>query len=175
MTHLLAAEGPNGWLLPADINEVYWGTVSFLILAALFLWKGLPKLKEAMAARSEGIRDDLAAAERAEHEAAASRAEQEAQFADADGEAERIVADARDRAAVLKTDLMKRAEADVTASKQRARAEIEASRTQVLAELRSEVAQRTVRAAEAVAVENLDDTAKNDLIEQYIQQVGARS
>ena len=35
---LLAAEGPNQFWLPGDINEVYWGSLAFLVVAIL-LWK----------------------------------------------------------------------------------------------------------------------------------------
>ena len=35
---VLAAEGANGFWLPADINEVIWNSTAFFIVIAL-LWK----------------------------------------------------------------------------------------------------------------------------------------
>lgn len=35
---VLAAEGANGFWLPADIKEVFWNSTAFFIVAAL-LWK----------------------------------------------------------------------------------------------------------------------------------------
>ena len=34
---LLASEQPNGPWLPGDINEVIWGTISFVIVVLLLL------------------------------------------------------------------------------------------------------------------------------------------
>ena len=99
----LAAEGPNGQWLPSDINEFYWGAAAFLIVFGIMLWKGLGPLKAAMAARTERISNELAAADNAKAEADARRAEQMAKIGDADAEAAQIVSDARTRAASLKT------------------------------------------------------------------------
>jgi len=170
---IFAAEEPNSWLLPGDINEVYWGSAAFFIVLGLFLWKGLGPVKAFFANRTKGIEDDLAAAERATAEAADLRAEQERSFANVDTEAATIVAEGRNRAEALEADLRKRAEADVEAAKQRARIEIEAAKIQALADLRAEVAARTVSAAEAVVDNSLDDNTHDQLIEQYISQVGA--
>lgn len=170
---IFAAEEPNSWLLPGDINEVYWGSAAFFIVVGLFVWKGLGPTKAFFANRSKGIEDDLAAAERATAEAAELRAAQERSFANVDDEAAAIVAEARTRAETLEADLRRRAEADVEAAKQRARIEIEAAKTQALADLRADVAARTVHAAEAVVGNSLDDTTHAELIEQYISQVGA--
>lgn len=170
---IFAAEEPNSWLLPGDINEVYWGSAAFFIVLGLYLWKGLGPTKAFFANRTKGIEDDLAAADRATAEAAELRAEQERAFANVDDEAAAIVAEGRNRAEALEADLRRRAETDVEEAKQRARIEIEASKTQALADLRAEVAARTVTAAEAVVDNSLDDDTHRQLIEQYISQVGA--
>lgn len=169
---ILAAEKPNEWMLPGDINEVYWASSAFAIIFILFLWKGLPLVKAAMNARSERI-----AAEIAEGEAAAAAATQRVQalrgeLGNADAAAEQIRQEARTRAAQVKADLMARAEADVAESVQRARIEVEASKSQAFADLSAEVSALTLKATEAVVADSLDDAARADLIEQYIAQVG---
>ncbi|MGI9603327.1 MAG: F0F1 ATP synthase subunit B [Acidimicrobiales bacterium] len=163
----------NSWLLPGDLNEVYWGSAAFFIVFGIFLWKGLPALRGALARRTEGIETDLAAAEVASAAAADRRAETVRSFANVDAEASAIVAEGRNRAEALKTELRSRAEAEVDQAKQRAHIEIEASKSQTLADLRAEVAARTVSAAEAVVDNSLDDTTHAQLIDQYIDQVGA--
>lgn len=169
----ILAVGENGWLLPGDINEVYWGSAAFAIVFGLFLWKGVPAIKRAMAQRTETIKADLAAADVAAQEAADRRAAQQKTFANVDAEAAAIKAEGQSRAEALEADLRTRAEADIEATKVRARAEIEASRTQAMADLRAEVAARTAAAAEAVVGNSLDDATHSALIDQYIDQVGA--
>ncbi len=48
---LASEEGGNGFWLPHDINEVYWGTLAFLIIAGLLYAKAWPAIKTALAAR----------------------------------------------------------------------------------------------------------------------------
>ena len=58
---------------PADINEVYWGTIAFLVIVGLAVWKAGPAIQQAMKDRTAGIEAELAEAKaaRAEAEAAA--------------------------------------------------------------------------------------------------------
>jgi len=170
---VIAAKEPNGWLLPGDMNKVYWLGAAFLVVLGLYLWKGLGPTKAALRARSERIAAELAAAEQAKKDAAGELAAAEASVANRDTEAERIVAEARARAEQLRVDLLARAEAEVAESRNRARIEIEASKGQALADIRAEVAARALRATEAVVADNLDAATQADLIDRYIQQVGA--
>ena len=169
---LFAAEGPNKFFLPADINEFYWGSIAFLVVLFFFVTKGLPLIKKAMAARSENIAADISAAEAARSDAEANVAELSANLGNAEEESAAIVEQANADAAKLKADLMARAEADVAAAKERAAAEIEATKGQALADLRAEAAARAAAAAEAVVGANLDASTQNDLVEAYISQVG---
>lgn len=169
----LAAEGPNGQWIPSDVNEFYWGAIAFLIVFGIMLWKGLGPLKEAMAARTERIGNELAAADNAKAEADARRAEQLSKIGDADAEAQQIVADARTRAASMKTELIAKAESDAVAAKEKAAIDIAASKTQALADVRSEVARNAADAAEAVVTDNLDDAKLASLIDNYIAEVGS--
>jgi F-type H+-transporting ATPase subunit b len=53
-------------------KEIFWGSISFLIVLAL-LWKfAFPAIKKALEDREQRIRDDLERAERARQEAEAS-------------------------------------------------------------------------------------------------------
>lgn len=172
LSFILGAEEPNSWLLPGDINEVYWGSLAFFIILAVFLWKGLGPLQRIMAQRSERIAGEIDAATTAREQAEDELAATKQSLANADEEAARIVADGRTRAATLKADLVARAEADVEAARARARAEIDAHKGQTLSDLRAEVATRTMVAAEAVVHHALDDATQSELIDRYIDQVG---
>lgn len=173
LSFIVAAEEPNGYILPADINEVWWGIAGLVPILVLFFWKGLPAAKKALAKRSQGIADELAAAEQAKRDADAEVAQLRSSLGNADEESRRIVADARERAATLKADLISRYETEAREAVSRARVEVEASKSQALADLREEVVSMTVQATEAILAESLDAASQSQLVDRYIDQVGA--
>jgi F-type H+-transporting ATPase subunit b len=156
-----------------DKNELYWGTASFLIILALFVWKGVPLIKKAAATRIARISDEIAGAEAGKAAAETELAALKVTLGNAAADAEAIIIDARARAHVVKADLVARSEAEIDDAKQRARIEIEASKQQAFADLQAEVASMTVIATQAVVHENLTDAVQVDLIEQFISQLGA--
>ena len=172
MTAILAAEGPNGYFIPGDINEFYWGLASFTIIFLIFLWKGVPAISKMMKGRSVRVEEELAAAAAQKAEAEEELFALAGQLGDADAEAAKILADARDQATKLEADLLARAEAEVADSKERSRIEIQAQRDQALADLRAAVAEQARVAADAVVRENLDDAStQSALIDDYISQL----
>ncbi len=173
MIGIFAAEGPNGNWIPGDINEFYWGSAAFLLIVAVFVWKGLPALQAAMKANTAKVENELAAAEQAKAEAEAELEALTSSLGDAGAEAEAIVSEAREQATRLEADLIARAETDVADAKERARIEVAAQRDQALADLRAAVAEQARTAADAVVRNNLDDTTQTALIDDYISAVGA--
>jgi F-type H+-transporting ATPase subunit b len=157
----------------SDINEVIWGSLAFLIIFALFLWKGVPAIKKAMAKRSERIANEIASAEAAHADANAELESLRASLSNVDSESQRIIAEARDLAEVVKRDLSTKADNDVRETVQRARIEIESSKAQALADLREEVVRMTVQATEAVLAENLTAPVQSSLVDRYIDRVGS--
>ena len=164
MIGIFAAEGPNGNWIPGDPNELYWGSAAFLIIAVVFVMKGVPAIKAAMKATSDKVENELA---EAELEALTSS------LGDAGAEADAIIADAREQATRLEADLIARAESDVADAKERAQIEVAAQRDQALADLRAAVAEQARLAADAVVRDNLDDATQSALIDDYISSVGA--
>lgn len=173
MWSLLAAEKPNGFWIPGDPKEFWWGLAAFLIVVALLWWKVLPLFKQGLATRADRIEEQLAAADKAQAAADAELAALRAKLADGDAEAQRIVADAHTAAAKLKDDAKVRAASEVAALRERADAEIEGARRQAQADLLAEANVATLTAAEEVVRGNLDDATQQALIERYIEQVGA--
>jgi F-type H+-transporting ATPase subunit b len=164
-------EAPSPILPP--VNELVWGTLSFLIVLGL-IWKfGWPGIKKGMDARTERIRTDLEAADSAKAEAEGVLAGYQAQVADAKSESSRIIEEARQTADSMKRDLQAQAEADIAAQRQKAAADIEAAKVQALADLRGEVATIAIGAAERVVEHNLDPETNTALVESFIDQVGS--
>lgn len=176
MLALLAAEeghSNNFWY--GDLNEVIWGTLAFLILLVAFIKWGLPAIRKVMAQQREGIVEQIDDAEARRADAEAKLGEIRTQLSDADAEHERILVEAREAAGHLKADLAQRAEQDVVELRARAESEVASSRDQAIADLQSEVSRLAIGAAETVVERNLDHDTRVQLIENYINQVGAQA
>lgn len=173
--YTLAAEGPNGKFLPSDVKEFYYAGAAFLIVAALMAWKLTPVIKKALTDKGTAVAAELEAADAAQAAADAEVAALKAKLGDAGADARALVASAHDQAAKLKQDSGAKADADAASIRARAAADVEGMRAQVAADIQAEVSAKALAVAEEVAVANLDDATQNQLIESYIDQVGASS
>lgn len=172
MLTIFAAEGPNGNWIPSDINEFYWGAAAFGIIFVIFLWKGVPAIKNVMQARTASIEEELATASADKAAAEADLVALSNQLGDAESEGDKIVAEAREQATKLEADLIAKAKADIAEAKERSAIEIQAQRDQALTDLRAAVADQARTAADAVVRQNLDDSAtQSALIDDYISQL----
>ena len=173
MNRIFAVEGPNGAWLPADILEFYWSAGAFLIVLSLLIWKVLPLVKSGLAARSDGIREDLVEADRAKVGAETQLTDLKNKLGDAEAEAARIKAEAHETAANMKAEMIARADADAEAARVRANEEVSSSTASAAGDVQAAVAEQSVAAAESVIQANLDDQTHADLINRYIEQVNA--
>jgi F-type H+-transporting ATPase subunit b len=165
----------NGSILPSDFDEVIWGTVAFLIVAALLIWKGLPAAKKMATTRTERLEKELADAA-AEREAAESAlADLQTRIANADDECSRILSEADEAAVSLKEQLIAKADVDADDARRRAVDDAASAEGQVSRGLEVEVGRLAIGAAEAVIANSLDAEAQSDLIDQYITRVGSGS
>lgn len=173
--NILASEGSNGWWLPADFNEVIWGSLAFLIVFVL-LWKfGGPFIADLLRGRKEQIAERLDAAAEEREAAEAERDRIKAALADSDTEAGRIVEEARRAADQLGIDTAARTEAEIAGLRERAAMDLAATRMQATADLSGELSRLALGAAEEVVTSSLDDAAQQRLIDAYISQVGSQN
>lgn len=177
MNLLLAAEGhaKNGFIIPGDINEAIWGTISFLIIFALFMWKGLPAVKVMWNGRIDRIRNEVSSAAETRAAAEAKLAEVESNIANADDERQRIIAAARTDAQTVKAQIIARAGTDAADLKARGLADAEAAKAQATSDLQAEIGALALGAAEKVVANSLDAATQSQLIDSYIDRVGAGS
>src|SRR5581483_311790 len=162
-------------LITPEKNELIWGIISFVLLF-LALWKfAWPGLKNGLAARTDRIKDDLDAAETAKTEAEQVLAEYRSQLTDARNESARIIEEARQQADALRREQEQRLQTELAAMRERAAADIESAKAQAVADLRTEVATLAIGAAEVIVQRNLDRSAQENLVDQYINQVLTRS
>lgn len=161
----------SAWL-PENYEIIFGSAASILIFALLWKFAG-PMAKTAFLARTEKVQKELdgAAADKASAatEAATIRqakgdigAERARLLADADGQAEALLADGRVRLDTEMAELLARADADIATAS-----------TRGFDELRAEISRLSASAADRAVAESIDDTSHQNLIEAFIQKVGA--
>jgi F-type H+-transporting ATPase subunit b len=160
-------------IMPA-LDELLWGGLAFVILFLLMRKFAYPAIKQGMEARTERIRNDLAAADSAKAEAQTVLDDYKAQLADARSEAGRIIEEARQAADAVKRDHEARLQTELAELRARAVADIESAKSQAVADLHDEVAQLAIGAAETVVQRSLDTATQTQLVEDYINQVAAQ-
>ena len=170
---LLASEEPNGWFIPGDPKELYFGAAAFLIVLFFMATKLFPIIGRALGNQGEKVSSELTAAQEAQDAADAEVAALKAKLGDAEADARRLVDDARAQADKLKHDGAAKAEADAAAIRERAASDVAGMRAQANADIQAEVSAKALAVAEEVATSNLDDATQAQLIEQYIEQVGS--
>ena len=165
-------EAPNP-VFP-DPTELIWISIAFAILLVIGLKFAYPAVAKSMEDRSERIRTDLEAAEKAKTDAQAEQARYQESLADAKGEANRIIEEARAAADALRSERTAAADAEAADIRAKAQADAESIKAQALADLRSEVTSLALGAAERV-VGSIDAEAQRALIDEYIDQVGSQN
>lgn len=161
------------WLLPETVEIVYGG-LSFLIIAGL-LWKfAMPAAKKAMAARTAKIQAELDASA-ADHTSAQTEAADIRRAAgDIAAERARLVAEADAQAEALLSEGRLRLDQEIAELQARADADIVSAAGRVTDELRAEITRLAGEATERVLTAGtIDAQTHNDLIEAFIQKVGA--
>jgi len=169
---LATAEEKVNPIVP-EVNEIIWGSLSFLILFFFIAKYGFPAIKKGMDSRAQKIRDSLDDAESTRTEARTILDQYQRQLADAKSESARIIEEARQAADKLRQDLRKQAETEVAEVKQRAQDDITTQVERAKAELQAQVSAMSIDLAEKVVERSLDRETNQALIESFIRQTGA--
>jgi F-type H+-transporting ATPase subunit b len=152
-------------------SELVVGFVAFAIIAFFFAKWVLPRMDKLLDERRQKIQGQLEEAERTRAEADERLAEYRSQLANAREESNRIIEEARKTADQLRKDIQDKAEEEAHNTVARAQDEIRAERDRVFQELRSQVGEIAVELAGRVVNKELDKTAHERLIDEYIDQV----
>ncbi len=162
----------NDPLLP-PIKEIFiGGAASLIVFAALYKFAG-PAIRKAMSDRTARIQADLDSAAAATTDAEQSASDIRAALGDIDGERQRLFAEAEQQAEAILTDGRARLDAEVAELQSRAEADVASAATRGGDELRSEIGRHAAVSIDAVVTDTLDDAAQQELIESFIQRVGA--
>ncbi len=168
---ILAAEGPNGPQLAADINEVIWGSLAFFVILGIIIWKAGPAVVKALNGRTERIQREFDEAQAARSAAELKLSTSSADTPDLGSEKRRIMAEAQETATRLRVDTAARAKAEAEAMKERATSDIQNQTRQALADLREEIASLTRDSTEVLVGEQLDAGSQSGLIDTYISSL----
>lgn len=169
----LAAEGGGGGIetvLPAAA-ELVWGAVAFAIFYFIMSRFAFPRINQALEERSASIQGRLEEAQERLREAEQIRQRYEDQLKDAKSEANRIIEEARQTAESLRRDIVNKAESEAETIVQRAQSEVQAERERAVQQLRAEVGRLSVQLAEKIVQKELDESAHQGLVDNYIRNL----
>jgi F-type H+-transporting ATPase subunit b len=150
-----------------------WGIPASILIFGLLIWKAGPILVKSFRARTERIQAQLDEAADDKAAAEAEAAEVRRALGDLEAERARMLAEADEQAAALLRDGATRLDAEVDELEAKADADIAALASRGADELRSEIARLSAAAAEHVVNGQLTAEVHRDLIEGFIQKVGA--
>jgi F-type H+-transporting ATPase subunit b len=152
--------------LPMIIAQIVNFTI-LLVVLRMVLYKPVLKMLDE---RKQKIAEGLNAAEIARAEAASAQANIQAQLDTARKEGQEIVAGAQGIAARIQADAREQTAKDREAALERARNEIQLERDRAIAELRTEFADITVKAAEKVINQSLDQKSHERVIDETLAE-----
>ncbi|HWH27036.1 MAG TPA: F0F1 ATP synthase subunit B [Pseudolysinimonas sp.] len=168
------AESPSHSVLIPELPDLVWGTIAFVIVLVVIIWKVLPGLNKALDARADAIEGGLKRAEEAQAEANSAKENFTAQLAEARAEASRIREAARDEAKVIRADLVEQAQAEAARIVANAQTQIESERAAALVSLRGEVGSLALDLASGVIGESLNDDKKAaSIVDRFLADLEA--
>ena len=153
----------------------FWVAVGFVLVIAILVWQGVPKMVAKMLdSRAASIAAELAEARRLREEAAALLSDYKAKAAGAEREAESIIVEARAEAArfaeVSRADL----KAQIERRAQAAQDKIAQAEAAAMNEIRALAADAAVAAAQKLIQARMDEQRAGHLIADGIKGLGEK-
>jgi F-type H+-transporting ATPase subunit b len=172
---LVAAEDPtvsHHWLYPEIGEIIYGGLAAVIVIGGLVKFAG-PMVVKSFRGRTERIQKELDDAANAKVAADADAKGIRAALGDIASERSRILADADTQAAAVLSEGRARIAAEVADLEAKADSDLAAARGRNTDELRAEIAMLAARATPIVVQRTLNEQTKAELVESFIQSVGA--
>ena len=158
----------DGWTFLAQICNL-------MIQLVIFKKLLLNPVKKVIAARKAKADSQIADAEKLRTEAEAMKAEYEQNLQNARTEANQIVAAAQKTAAARSEELLGEARAQAAALKQKAEADIAQERKKAVNEVKDEIGGMAMEIASKVVEREIKEADHQDLIDEFIKNVGEAS
>ena len=158
----------DGWTFLAQICNL----MIQLVIFKKFLLK---PIKQVIADRKAKADSEIADAQKLRTEAEAMKAEYEQNLQNARTEANQIVAAAQKTAAARSEELLGEARAQAAALKQKAEADIAQERKKAVNEVKDEIGGIAMEIASKVVEREIKEADHQDLIDEFIKNVGEAS
>ena len=158
----------DGWTFLAQICNL-------MIQLVIFKKLLLNPVKKVIAERKAKADSQIADAEKLRTEAEAMKAEYEQNLQNARTEANQIVAAAQKTAAARSEELLGEARAQAAALKQKAEADIAQERKKAVNEVKDEIGGMAMEIASKVGEREIKEADHQDLIDEFIKNVGEAS
>ena len=158
----------DGWTFLAQICNL----MIQLVIFKKFLLK---PIKQVIADRKAKADSEIADAQKLRTEAEAMKAEYEQNLQNARTEANQIVAAAQKTAAARSEELLGEARAQAVALKQKAEADIAQERKKAVNEVKDEIGGIAMEIASKVVEREIKEADHQDLIDEFIKNVGEAS
>ena len=158
----------DGWTFLAQICNL-------MIQLVIFKKLLLNPVKKVIAERKAKADSQIADAEKLRTEAEAMKAEYEQNLQNARTEANQIVAAAQKTAAARSEELLGEARAQAAALKQKAKADIARERKKAVNEVKDEIGGMAMEIASKVVEREIKEADHQDLIDEFIKNVGEAS
>lgn len=158
----------DGWTFLAQICNL-------MIQLVIFKKLLLNPVKKVIAERKAKADSQIADAEKLRTEAEAMKAEYEQNLQNARTEANQIVAAAQKTAAARSEELLGEARAQAAALKQKAEADIAQERKKAVNEVKDEISGMAMEIASKVVEREIKEADHQDLIDEFIKNVGEAS
>ena len=158
----------DGWTFLAQICNL-------MIQLVIFKKLLLNPVKKVIAERKAKADSQIADAEKLRTEAEAMKAEYEQNLQNARTEANQIVAAAQKTAAARSEELLGEARAQAAALKQKAEADIAQERKKAVNEVKDEIGGMAMEIASKVVEREIMEADHQDLIDEFIKNVGEAS
>ena len=158
----------DGWTFLAQICNL-------MIQLVIFKKLLLNPVKKVIAERKAKADSQIADAEKLRTEAEAMKAEYEQNLQNARAEANQIVARAQKTATARSEELLGEARAQAAALKQKAEADIAQERKKAVNEVKDEIGGMAMEIASKVVEREIKEADHQDLIDEFIKNVGEAS
>ena len=158
----------DGWTFLAQVCNL-------MIQLVIFKKLLLNPVKKVIAERKAKADSQIADAEKLRTEAEAMKAEYEQNLQNARNEANQIVASAQKTAAARSEELLGEARAQAAALKQKAEADIAQERKKAVNEVKDEIGGMAMEIASKVVEREIKEADHQDLIDEFIKNVGEAS
>ncbi len=159
-------------LVKFDPGLIFWTWTTFFIVLAILATKAWGPMIKALENREAGIRDALAAADKARQKADEMTARYEEEVQKSRQEAQNMMAEARSTADKLRADLEENAKRQAEGLLQKAQDQIAADRERAMREVKEAVVDLSLQIAGKVLERNLSSDDNKKLAEQSLQQLG---